>query len=107
MKTKQFGLERLKIRAARFNRLVEIKAPGSILANNLLMIIDAMWMAHSQDMAEAIRQTEERRVKISLGICFMPECDTESADKETGLCARHQREFDDFEDPDDPGGQKH
>ena len=96
-------MERLKMRAGRFSRLLELDAPKAILSNEVMGIFQAMILVDPNGMTELIGEHLTRTVFLRAGIC--PACRTEPVTGGGELCKacwrKDLKEIEQDEDDDD------
>jgi hypothetical protein len=86
---------RLNNRLERLTRLREINAPTVIIAKEVLLVIDAIWLLDPDAMSSSLSDREHRRVKTAAGFCTyeMVDCGELANDPVTKLCVAHQKEY--------------
>jgi hypothetical protein len=94
------GLKRLEMRSKRFARLVQSNAPPVVLANDVLLIWEAMMLAYPNEFGDAIADREHTQFKLKLGYCYMTGCDKAAVEGEDA-CPEHLAELLAFNEDDD------
>ena len=89
--------QRLKMRAERFVRLIELDAPSVILANEFLLVERTMDILYGDELGASRAEHNRRTERIASGICTS--CDTflhldgsgVSTSDECGVCMEKHR----------------
>jgi hypothetical protein len=79
-------------RLNRLNDLVRLNAPTIVVAQEVLNLQDALWLAHPEWMSAAIEQRATSRVRKAAGFCQMPKCGRRAV-TDLELCTECEKEF--------------
>lgn len=85
------GKIRFKNRVARLNRLVELDAPVGILAREVAMVLDSLYLIDAKTVGEAVADVHEGHVRRASNYCNVSDC-TSAAIKGDVLCDEHLKE---------------
>jgi hypothetical protein len=95
---KQFGTQLFKHRLARLNRLVELNAPATIVANEIRLVTSAAWLMMPTEMGTSAAEDLYIKGKRGFGFCTASvECNKQVDRKSNdSLCAEHEKEFEEY-----------
>lgn len=89
------GKLRFKNRIARLNRLAELDAPVPLLAREIAVMLDALYLIDAKAVGEALADVHENHIRRMSSYCVIAECTKEAINKGTDgsdLCQEHEKE---------------
>lgn len=97
------ALQRFQVRTERLQRLIRSNAPSLVVANEVLLILDALWLLDPDAVSTAYATRTHDRLRRDAGFCAELGCGSRVAEGQPhgGLCVEHATAFEDEAEDDD------
>lgn len=95
--SEQDGLDKLKMRLERLNRLMEMGAPNIVLVHEIKLVYNASWLAFPEEMKITHAQEKLEEVKKRSGWCINDNCDNRSFGSSDGYCEQCDKQFEEID----------